>query len=63
MSTRSRSCEGKRAHDTKQQAEGAITWMRENVGATDLVAYHCRFCQKWHTGHPFGPIRRKRGAQ
>lgn len=51
-----RSCEGKRAHETREAANQAAALLRRRG---DVVqCYHCVWCGCWHVGH-----RRQRGVR
>ncbi len=51
--SRARSCTGKVAHASKEQALGHAIGLRRRLGALprDSHAYRCRFCGSWHVGH------------
>ncbi len=53
---RERSCEGKRAHETRDAADQAAAVLRRRG---DVVqCYRCAWCGAWHVGH-----RRQRGVR
>lgn len=53
---RERSCEGKRAHETRDAAGRAAAVLRRRG---DVVqCYRCVYCNQWHVGH-----RRQRGVR
>ena len=55
---RRRSCEGKKAYPTREDAihnAGSLRWW--NSGGT-WSAYRCRFCGQWHVGRmPAGDVK------
>lgn len=55
---RARACDGKKAHDTRQGATDSMNILIGN-GAAGLRVYRCRFCGKWHVGHPTGTRRNR----
>ena len=48
---RRKSCEGKTQYDTQAEAEVAARHRSRQTGQW-LVPYHCRFCNRYHIGHP-----------
>lgn len=48
---RAQACDGKQAHNTQAQALDHMHSLIRN-GAAHLRVYRCRFCRKWHVGHP-----------
>jgi hypothetical protein len=48
---RRKSCEGKRRYATKQEAESAAWEAAVRLGEW-LHPYACRFCGRFHIGHP-----------
>lgn len=43
-----KSCKGKVRHNSRKSAGFSIVKLNRH----DLRVYHCKFCGKWHTGHP-----------
>jgi len=56
MTTGRRSCRRKRRHDTREQAQAALTALLRTRFASPyyMHAYHCRWCHGWHIGHRLG---------
>ncbi len=52
-----RSCRCKARFDTHSEARLAAKAVMRREGGT-LRAYHCRFCNGWHVGHPMARRRR-----
>lgn len=50
LRTRSRSCAGKRAHDTEAAAAEHLQRLIR-AGGVRLNVYHCKFCGRHHVGH------------
>jgi|GEM_PF-4438523 len=48
---RGRSCGEKRRFRDEREASEAAYLVRIQTGE-QLVAYQCRFCKRWHIGHP-----------
>lgn len=44
-------CEGKRGHDTYNEAQKSTRWVKRKTGRS-VVPYLCPYCGKWHTGRP-----------
>lgn len=52
-SPKGRGCEGKKRHNTREAAEGAIWSLVRRRGAIagQYNAYECGHCGAWHHGH------------
>ena len=50
------SCEGKRGYANWPVADRMAERTRRDTEDA-LSPYHCRFCQRWHVGHPL--LKRK----
>ena len=59
--TRARSCEGKKGHASKLDAEAhRQRKIKQGAFYASLIVYRCRHCKKWHVGHPLGSNSIKR---
>lgn len=52
--THSRSCSGKTPHESMSDAVLSINARVKScaVANRELIAYHCKYCDKYHVGHP-----------
>jgi hypothetical protein len=46
-----RACEGKRPHDTQEEAVGEAGRLRKRNPGAEIDAYRCKRCGKFHVGH------------
>jgi hypothetical protein len=53
---RRRACLGKRRLPSEEIAERVARLMSRRT-ASLLLAYHCRWCGRWHVGHPCRRVR------
>ena len=49
---RSRSCDGKRRHETFQAAARSMAHTGQVTGQLTLIVYRCDWCDGYHVGHP-----------
>ena len=49
---RKKACEGKRSYGTRTEAKAIIKKMVQKHNSTDVQAYRCPHCQKFHLGTP-----------
>jgi hypothetical protein len=50
---RKKKCGKKKAFDSELEANNAMYGFKNKVAKQDwFVSYHCKFCGKWHYGHP-----------
>ena len=49
-------CEGKTKYTEEHEAISAAKLVSRSAG-TWLVAYYCKFCHRWHIGHPTARVR------
>jgi hypothetical protein len=51
-----RACTRKRAYSTRKEARAVVGRHRREGDVVE--EYQCRWCRRWHVGHP-SPLRRK----
>jgi hypothetical protein len=62
-STRGRSCDGKKAHPTREAAlDHFYRLVRAGAAPAGLSVYRCRFCGSYHVGHAAKVPQRKRAS-
>ncbi len=54
---RANACEGKVRHLSEAHAKYACFLEKQRLGEW-LIYYKCKFCRRWHIGHPPKKIRR-----
>lgn len=61
---RRKSCTSKRRFATQEEAASAAFGMLRAQGRNDtLTAYHCKFCNGYHFGHPPRRVRQAIAAK
>lgn len=48
---RERSCQGKRAYNTRNEARESLRAERRRFPKLAFDIYRCQICHKWHVGH------------
>ena len=49
--TRARACGKKRRFPSRDAATHEAERLEREAGGIRLVAYRCRYCDRWHVGH------------